>query len=352
MPDQDAIDTYIDRIGADSFSEWYREREWARNIWEGQPYFNGPSSVPPVEKHTPSSLLQCHRKILYRQENAPAEQADPEGIFWTGTRFEEDVVVPYLRDTVVDDDTYVRNSMWIDCHVDSPAGMIRFRGSADPCIVDRFSEPLLVTEVKTKQSVDGIDSPNRHHRAQVHAYMRGLSEEYDQDVDEAVIIYGGREQLNVRAFREPFDPDFWAEVVDWAATHTEYRQEEELPPADPEYGWECKYCSYKHRCGQSDEPYADLGARGFLPLFADYPREQVVEYLEAHDDAALTPTLARTYPGLAEAYPVADWTCPRCEQTVAWDHVTWDGDPSSPPLCEECVADGELVTLQEPHLDE
>lgn len=103
--------TVADKINGETFAEWYRERQWRPNIREGQPYFNGPSPIPPPEKHTPSQLLQCHRKLYYRKANAPAEQEEPKGIFWTGNKFEEDVAVPFLQD-VVGDDAYIRNSVW------------------------------------------------------------------------------------------------------------------------------------------------------------------------------------------------------------------------------------------------
>ncbi len=335
---------FAERVNGESFGEWYREREWARNIQKGKPYFNGPSRVPPPERHTPSSLLQCHRKIVYRQENAPAEQEEPEGIFWTGRQFEEDVISPFLRD-VVGDDAYVRNSIWVDFEEETDAGVIQFKGATDPCIVDRDAAPILPTEVKTKDEVDYFDEPNRHHRAQVHAYMRGLSEKFDRDVNEAVIIYGGRTSMNVRAFREEFDEAFWREVVKWTARHNEYREESELPPADPEYDWECQFCDYRHRCGKSDEPYSDELPTGLLPGFADYPRERVVEYLEAHQGARLTPTLADVYPGLATDYDVAKWVCSDCTSEFDWDDDRF-ADVSSAPACPDCAQRGELAELR------
>lgn len=334
-------ETLIDRIDGEEFAKWYREHEWAQNIREGQPYFNGPSPIPPPEKHSPSNLLQCHRKIYYQQANAPAEQEEPAGIFWTGTRFEEDVIMPYLIDLVHDEDVYVRNSMWVDFKVDTDDHYVRFKGATDPCLVDRQSEPILPTEVKTKGEIDHIDEPNRHHRAQAHAYMRGLSEDYDCDIEEAVVIYGSRETLNVRAFHVTFDPDFWQEIVEWAADHTDYRDKQELPPADPKYDWECRYCDYRHRCGQSDRSYADEEPMGLLPGFSDYPKEQVEEYLRAHDEARLTPTLASKYPDLADAYDVRGWYCPECGQNFEWDEVESYCDP----LCPACAADDTLTTL-------
>jgi CRISPR/Cas system-associated exonuclease Cas4 (RecB family) len=354
VSDEEVTSRFARRIDAESFDEWYAEREFAENIRQGRPYFNGPSPVPGPERHAPSNLLQCHRKIAYRQANAPEERAPPEGIFWSGSLFEEEVVVPYLRDVVAGEDTYVRNSMWIDDTVETPDGReLRFKGSTDPVIVDRESEPLLVTEVKTKRSLDGLDEPNRHHRAQVHAYMHGLSEKYDRAVDEAVIVYGGRTSMDVRAFEEPFSAAFFERVLDRAATHTEYRESGTLPPADPEYGWECRFCSFKDRCGQSDRPFADIGYTGFLPLVADYPRERVVEYLDARaeDGAKLTPTLAHEYPEVAEEYAVHDWCCSCCESERAWNEVEWDGDMANPPICPACAERSMLSSLDGPEPD-
>jgi hypothetical protein len=59
-------------------------------------------------------LLQCHRKLVYRKENAPAESEMAHGILWVGSRFEEDVVLPYLRDAVADDGLFVTNSLYVD----------------------------------------------------------------------------------------------------------------------------------------------------------------------------------------------------------------------------------------------
>jgi CRISPR/Cas system-associated exonuclease Cas4 (RecB family) len=352
---------FAERISPESFDKWYAEREFAQNIREGRPYFNGPSPIPEPERHTPSSLLQCQRKMAYRKENAPAEREPPTGIFWSGTLFEEEVAVPYLRDVVAGEDTYVRNSMGIDDTVETPGGeQLRFKGSTDPVVVNRESEPLLVTEVKTKSSLDGLDEPNRHHRAQVHAYMHGLSAKYDRTVDEAVIIYGGRKSLDIRAFEESFSAAFYERVLDWAATHTEYRDTESLPPADPEYGWECSFCPYRHRCGQSDRPFSNVGYAGFLPLIDDYPREQVIEYLDSHDYARLTPTLAHEYSDLLEDYGVHDWECQRCSATYAFGEVEFDPNRSlgrnegvaDSPLCPACVNEHVPIPLKGPALSD
>ena len=146
-----------------------------------------------------------------------------------------------------------------------------------------------------------------------------------------------------------FDEETWKElVVDWVAKHTEYRLNEELPPADPVFGWECQFCSYRNRCGRGDSRYEDVGAEGLLPLFGDYPEEKVVEYLEANDWAKLTPTLATKFPTLTDSFGVHPWECPRCSSRHRHGEVEWDGDLKSPPLCPSCKADGIPVELVEP----
>lgn len=341
----DDVDRFLARITPETFESWYREREWRRNIKNGTPYFNGPSRVPDPHRHTPSSLLQCHRKIRYRKENAAKEQPDPEGIFWAGSKIEEDVVAPYLEAAVAGD-AVVRNSLWIDVTIETEDRELRIKGSTDPCIVDWEGAPLLPTEVKTKKDVDGVTEPNRHHRAQVHAYLHGLTEKYDRQLTDAVIIYLGRTTMDMKVFHEEFDQEFWDEILDWASDQSEYRNSAELPPADPEYGWECTYCSYKNRCGQGDSAYADVGVQGLLPQF-DYPRRQLEEYLEAHEDARLTPTLAEEYLDLAEQHGVHPWLCPNCNSDYGWGSMEWSGDSDDPPVCPDCSDDGDLVLLRE-----
>lgn len=345
-PDPTDPGELVEGIDAEGFAAWYRERQFARNIREGRPYFNGPSPAPPPERHSPSQLLQCSRKVTYRQENAPVETTDPDGLFWIGRRFEEDVVVPYLREAVVDESTYVRNSMWIDETVETEGGTLRFRGATDPVIVTGTSEPLVVTEVKTKRSIDGLTEPDPHHRAQVHAYMYGLSADYERDVGDAVLVYGDRTTLDITAFHETFDGPFWDDVLAWAASHSAYRRDGALPPDDPEQGWECDLCSYRHRCGRSDEPYADVGVSGFLPLFADYPRSSVTDYLAAHEHGKLTPTLASEHTDLAGTHGVRDWCCPDCDATFDWDAVPRDRTTPDPPPCPDCAERGVLTDLR------
>ncbi len=332
----------VDRLSPHQFREWYQNRKWRKNIEEGQAYFNGPGSVPAPERHSPSQLLQCHRKLVYRQENAPAEQPDPRGIFWFGTRFEEDLLFPFLNRAVTESDMYVQNSIWIDFTVQSDEGELRIKGATDPVIVDSAATPILPTEVKTKSSVDNISEPNRHHRAQVHAYLVGLSEKFDRDFTDAVLVYGGRESLELKTFHVEFDAEFWDEVVvDWAGQHTQYRADGELPPADPEYDWECRFCSYRTRCGKGDANHRDMEPSGLLAGYGGYPRDAVVEYLEGNTNESLTPTLAKKFPELAEEYGVVNWYCQCCSSDIGWD----EAEPEGSPICPRCADRDEISSL-------
>ncbi len=324
-PESDSPDItrYLGQLSAQSFRQWYREREYRQNIENGKPYFNGAASVPDPEQHSPSQLLQCHRKTVYRQENAPEENSDPAGIFWFGTRFEEDIIFPFFREVLTEDGTYVRNSVWVDYTIQTDAGDICIKGSTDPLIVDADAVPILPTEIKTKASLENVDSPNRHHRAQFHAYMHGLCEKYDIELNGGVILYGSRESLDVQSFYVEFDQDFWDETVtEWARSHTEYRLKDTLPPADPEYSWECKFCDYRQRCGKGNSEHTDRGPRGFLQGVEDYPREKVIGYLEGHPQERLTPSLASQYPDLVDVHGVRDWYCKSCESELnSVDHI-------------------------------
>lgn len=330
------VDQLIDRIDDGCFEGWYRERVFRRNIQQGQSYFNGPPSVPAPERHAPGSLLQCHRRRYYAQLNAPKERTQPHGMFWFGSTFEERIAIEFLRDVAQSEGAYVRNDLWIDFDVETDAGTLRIKGATDPVFVDAESNPLLLTEIKTTSAVENIEEPREHHLAQVHAYLYGLSEQYD-GIDEAVLLYTDRETFESRPFHVCFDPTFWSEsVLTWASDHTTYRLSEELPPDNPRYNWECSYCDYAHRCGRRDETEAnDSSPEGFLSNF-EYPREQVIEYLEAHDDSTLTPTLAEAYPELTETYDVSRWTCEACAYQVPFDAV----DEDERIQCPQCRSRG------------
>ena len=227
--------------------------------------------------------------------------------------------------------------MWIDTEVETTGGSAVIRGETDPVFVDRDSDPVLLTEIKTKESVEQMSEPNRHHLAQTHAYMYGLSEKHETHLTDAVVMYGGRKSLNVKAFHVEFDPWFWREtVLAWVGTQTAARTNKELPSASPEFDWECSFCNYRHRCGQGDFVGSDSGADGFIPLFV-YPHESVVEYLQQCDSGVLTPTLAWHYRDLAERWDVAEWRCVACGERCSWQSVDWDGSVDSPPRCDACV---------------
>jgi len=336
-------------MSSGAFDDWYREREIARNIREGQHYFNGPSRVKAPRQHSPSSLKKCHRKTFYNQLNAPEEREDPAGIFWFGSRFEEALVLSFLEDAVVGEDEYVANSLWVDFTINTDVGELSIRGETDPVIVDSNAKPILLTEIKTKQSIENLDAPNTHHEAQAHAYMKGLSEKHDRKISEAVILYGSRKALNLKAFSISYDPYFWRNsVVEWAETLSAYRLNDELPPADPEFSWECKFCPYQERCGRGEKEYSDNGPAGLLPLYSDYPREKLVAYLRAHDGAKLTPVLAQMHPELAAEYGAFDWTCPECARDFGWNKIEWNSHSSKPPQCPVCEDDGVRSWLRGP----
>lgn len=348
----DEPDVLSDRISGETFDRWHKERKYQQNILEGNHYFNGPAQLTPPRRLSPSKLLQCHRKTVYKQRNAPEESGDPTGIFWFGEEFEEQIVVPFLQEVVVGQSEYVANSLWVDYTVETDAGELRIKGATDPVIVTADEEPVLLTEIKTRQSVDNTDAPSRRHKAQTHAYLKGLSEKYDRTISEAVILYGSRTTFDIKPFKIEFDPYFWREtVLDWAQNHAEYRLNEELPPAEPESNWECDYCSYQERCGKGQRQFDDIGAKGLLPGYTGYPREKLVDYLEAHDQAKLTPSLAHSHPDLADEYGALDWKCRGCGDSVAWDAIEWDGDTSKPPQCPECANKGSTV-LVDPAPDE
>lgn len=349
----DVVAELVEVISADRFSDWYRERQYTQNIEDGTPYFNESGYQPAPERHSPSKLLRCHRRQFYQDHNAPEEQSDPDGIFWVGSKFEEEIAFPFLKHAVTNQETYVQNSIWVDYTVETAAGDLQLKGETDPVIVDADATPILPTEIKTKRSVDDVSAPNRAHRAQLHAYLVGLSNKFDIDLTTGVILYGSRKSLDVTTFRVDFDAEFWHDVVlEWAADHTEYRISQSLPPAVPEAGWECEFCSYHQRCGEGDRHVADSGATGLLTRYTGYPREKLVYYLEAHSRAKLTPSLAFEHGDLVGEHGVYDWECTRCNDTYAWDAVEWDGDVTQPPQCSACFEEGSIGLLRGPEPDD
>lgn len=338
-----------ERITGDRFSAWYAERQFAQNILEGQAYFNGPAQPKPSERHSPSTLLECHRKASYKRQNAPKEGTPPKGLFWVGTEFEESLIVPFLQDETPSD-TYVTNSVWIDHELTVDDVTLHVRGATDPAIVTPDNDPLLVTEIKTTSSLDHLSGPKETHKAQLHAYLAALNADYDHEISTGLLVYASRKTLDVEVFEVVFDDAFWETVTEWMASLTTYEQAGDLPPASPERDWECSYCSFKHRCGEADTPYADVGHDGLLPLFDGYDRENLEAYLDAHAvrGARLTPTLAHKFPKLADEYGVYDWACPSCGETFDWKNIDWETDSTEPPYCPRCLNAGEMVTIAGP----
>lgn len=338
----------VDGITAESFDEWYQEKQFRENILEGRPYFNGSSPPPEATRHSPSRLLQCHRKTRYYGQNTPQEGNPPTGIFWVGTKFEEELVVPYLLDAVTTTDTYVRNSIWIDTEIETESEVLRVKGMTDPAIVDADGEPILVTEIKTTSSLEYLDGPKAHHKAQLHAYMDALDKAYDRSITDGVLLYGSRETFDIEVFHVPFDDEFWKTVAGWMETQTQYRENQELPPATPVFDWECGSCPFKQRCGEGESHYSDVAFTGLLPGVKEYQKSQLVEYFDAYPDAKLTPTLAVEYPELVDEHGVYDWQCGACGAVYAWDE-TWDKDRESlPPVCPQCAGEDSLQFLSVP----
>lgn len=346
--DSDVPSDIVDAVSQQRFHDWYAEKQTAENVLAGQAFFNTPAPQKPPERHSPSQLLQCQRKMSYRRQNAPKEGDSPSGIFWVGSEVEEELIVPFLEDVATTDDTYVANSLWVDCDVDCDGTTLNVRGATDPAISTATGDPLLLTEVKTTTSTDHLTSPKKHHRAQLTAYLYALDQEYDHPVRDGVVLYIDRESLDLVPFHEPFDPDFWEDVVDWMGELTRFESAGDLPPAQPKYDWECQYCSFRNRCGNGDEPFADVGHNGLLPLFDGYERENLSEYLDAQEDAKLTPTLAHEYTDLVAEHGAYDWRCTSCSATFRWDVIEPDSDTNAPPYCPDCVERGDLCVVRGP----
>lgn len=335
----------LELLSSELFGTWYQNQEFRRNIREGQPYFNGATGSTNPTRHSPSKLLKCHRKQYYNHHNAPEETSDPDGIFWFGTEFEKQLVLQFLDDIAKEVGGFVRKSDWVDFTEEVGSTELQFKGETDPLIVDDDAVPIVPLEVKTRDSVDSLDSPSRIHKAQLHAYIRGLSQKYNIEPPTGVILYGCRKTFRIKCFQVPFSEEFWSEIIlEWAGSQTEFLVNELLPPADPEHQWECGYCSYRERCGKGSAPASDYGDKGFVWGFSGYPLKKVKEYLENNPDDELTPALAAKYSELAATYAVQDWLCTQCGTSIDWKQV----DSADEPLCPRCAEDNILAPLAQP----
>lgn len=354
----DRVSDIVGAINPDEFESWNRERQYSENIKNGKPYYNSPGYISPEKKHSPSKLLQCHRKLFYDNQNTPSESGMPTGVFFFGNKFEDEMALPFLEDTANDlhSNNYIRQDMYINYEVEVDDVELLIKGETDPVIADTEGAPLVVTEIKTTGYIDnkkGEDAtPSRRHKAQLHAYMAGLDKQYDREIEKGIIVYAERDSLEMVVFEIDFDEDFWEKtVLDWATDQTEFRLDDELPPADPEEpSWECKYCDYRERCGQNnDNEWEDTGINGFVPL-VEYPDTEVVDYIdsEADNNAKLTPTLAYQHPDLTDDYDVFDWECDHCDSSFDWNHFDWDGDNMNPPTCPDCADEHGNLPLRGP----
>jgi hypothetical protein len=164
------------------------------------------------------------------------------------------------------------------------------------------------------------------------------------------LIYIGRKRHDACVFNLDYDVQRWNRVLDWAKGYVQEREDAGLPEADPVESWECQLCSFRARCGQDDGQFSDQRATGLLP-FKKYPSDSLVNYLNAHDGAKLTPTCARQHPELAKRYEVLPLTCPRCTEQFEWTEVSWestDSEGPSPPACPSCIENNELVEIWPP----
>lgn len=336
------------KITGEQFEEWYDEKEFADNIKAGQSYFNGPSKFKKPGKFNPSGLLSCHRKSYYKKLNAPKEKEAPNAIFYIGSLIEEQLVEKFISAEITDEKTYQQNDIWVSFTIPSDLGDLELKGSTDPVIVDENGSAILPTEIKTTSDTDYLSGAKETHKAQAHAYMIGLSKKYDRMIDRAVLMYIGRNnQFDPVRYILDFDREFWQErVIEWMKTNTYYHTFGQLPPGEPERNWECDYCDFQNRCGKGEDFYGNERPVGFLPLF-EYPKSRVEEYLQAHDSAKLTPTLAHQHPDLTEEYGVYEWECEACGSTYKWDEISWTpGD--KPPKCPECRPENEYLQGPDP----
>lgn len=368
------------------FADWAYTREQQRNIDDGYgPTRNDPASVPDAKTFSPSQLLSCPRQQYYSDQNAPEEKSLPHGLFLFGHEF-EDLYQSFLED-VVGPNIFVDNTV----HINFVEAGVRFSGSTDPVITDRTGAPLVLTEIKTTKNLHYVrrDGVKRRHKAQAHAYARGLQNEHGlSEPPEIRVVYAGRETLDIEEFTLEFDQEFWNEVVEWAQETASYRIEDVFPPTvDEDQEFMCDYCEFSERCGNYEpgpkpgsmggdwdetpddywwdnsiatgmmDQLEDQPVVGFIPL-KRYPETQAIEHLQAHPDVTLTPTIAAAYPdlvadgtqpaerllntyGVAPQRKVHDWVCSLCGGEFGFGRFDWDGDIEDPPQCPTCSDDSD-----------
>ncbi|WP_302083066.1 PD-(D/E)XK nuclease family protein [Salinibaculum rarum] len=345
-------DNLTERLSAQRFLDWQYSREQQRNLDDGYANRNDPTTKQDGKTHSPSSLLNCHRMNYYQDRGAPEEDPAPYGTFEFGHHFEE-MWETFLMQNIIGPNEFVKNPL----HIDFEEGDIRITGSSDPVLIDKRGKPFLITECKTTGSLHFVkrDGPKTKHKAQMHAYARGMQKKFNLEEPPAMcIVYAGRESFDVELFFVDFDVDFWEnEVLEHAEEETRYQLMDTLPPAvNDDQQYMCGYCPFSKRCGNYkpgpyptkieggengrasniglnadedwgtwigdmdyhfDDTIADLvkdgfdeqPVKGFIPL-KQYDEEAVIDHLQAHDDVQLTPTVATQYPWLLNGVNVPD----------------------------------------------
>lgn len=345
------VDVLTDSDLGERFDTWYRERQKRQNIEDGKSYFNSLRSPKADARHGPSQLLQCQRKQYYRARCAPAESEVPTGTFWNGDKVETEIVLPFLR-AVLGDDQYVQNSLWVSFSITADETELEFRGETDPVVVDNQGNPVLVTEIKTSRRVKSRETASPHHLAQIHAYMYGLSQKSSEVVRDGVILYVDRETFDLQSFPVEFDPKFWREtVVSWAEEQSHYRGSETLPSAEPHQEWECRYCPYRERCGRGTTSGESTSWFGIIPEPGTYPHDRLESFLRSHPESRLPPNLASEHPDLADRYGTYNWECEACGNSVPYDFTEGDGGVDDDLQCSKCAKSGIPAQLRSPPPD-
>lgn len=341
-------DTIKNDISPETFRSWRQRQKYRENIKAGNHEYNmGGYDVEP-RRHSPHELAQCPRKIHYREQNAPRENESPDGVFFVGTQIEEEIVEPYLDDIAEQHNLFVQNSKWVECEIETDdVGAIEIKGSTDPVICDADGDPHICTEIKSTKSLEYLDGPREHHLAQLRAYQYAISQEHGE-IPDGLLLYVDKTTLELRVYSPEFDENWFEHyVVDWAASLTEHRLNNELPPADPQQDWECDNCEFKERCGRGDSPVKAQPAEGFLPV-TEYPISAIGEYLRAHETARVSPSIAMENPEIADLYNVDPWVCRRCNAQYDWGSLEEDRSFSERPDCPDCAADGKQTPLRGP----
>ena len=332
----------VEAISSEDFGIWKKQREIQNKIESGNSILKKSDQT-----NTCSKLLQCHRKLIYRENNSPAENTVANEILWYGGHFEENLLLPYIRQKLSEKGLYVASSVYIDFSYTLEENTLQFTGVTDPVIINKKGDPILATEIKTKKSIKYTDEPSEHHVAQLYTHLLGISLKFDVKVDRGLLIYASRRSHRLKIFTVKFDAFFWERRVgSWIAEHTKYRRLNQLPPPDSEFNWECDLCSFKQRCGKGELSYENVGTFGLLDNYSGYKESQLIDYLEAHN-AKLTPTLAQQYSELGERYGVYDWYCKTCNNFVTWknEHANSNADEL---LCPSCAEINTLSSLSDP----